>query len=90
MSSIEAMADESAVGECMRTKLGVSKAAVSPTPCTLNAAAYPLSGVRVQGVQGYLAYIRNNAQPGPYSRAMPRALCWSQGGELFLMSEVPL
>ena len=27
---------------------------------------------------------------GPYSRTMPWALRWSQGGGLFLMSEVPL
>ena len=26
----------------------------------------------------------------PYSRTMPRALWWSQGEELFLMSEEPL
>jgi hypothetical protein len=34
--------------------------------------------------------IRNSADLGPYSRVMPRALWWSQGGGLFLMSEVPL
>ena len=34
--------------------------------------------------------IRNSADLGPYSRAMPRALWWSQGGGQFLMSEVPL
>jgi len=34
--------------------------------------------------------IRNRFPVGPYSRAMPRALWWSQGGGLFLMSEVPL
>ena len=28
--------------------------------------------------------------PGPYSRTIPRVLWWSQGGGLFLMSEVPL
>jgi hypothetical protein len=38
-------------------------------------------------VQGYL---RNRLLLGPYSRAMPRALCWSYGGGWFLMSEVPL
>ena len=27
---------------------------------------------------------------GPYSRVMPRAIWWSYGGGLFLMSEVPL
>ena len=27
---------------------------------------------------------------GPYSEAMPRALWWSYGGRLFLVSEVPL
>ena len=27
---------------------------------------------------------------GPYSRTIPRVLWWSQGGGLFLMSEVPL
>jgi len=34
--------------------------------------------------------IRNNPSIGPYSRTMPRALCWSLGGGAFLMSEVPL
>ena len=34
--------------------------------------------------------IRNSAPPVPYSRNMPRALWWSLGGWLFLMSEVPL
>ena len=34
--------------------------------------------------------IRNSAPPGPYSKTMPRALWWSYGGLLFLMSEVPL
>ena len=31
--------------------------------------------------------IRNGAPLGPYSRTMPRALRWSWGGGLFLMSE---
>jgi len=34
--------------------------------------------------------IRNSAPLGPYSRSMSRALWWSLGGWLFLMSEVPL
>ena len=34
--------------------------------------------------------IRNRAPLGPYSRIMPRALWWSDGGGLFLMSEVPM
>ena len=33
--------------------------------------------------------ITNNAPLGPYSRNMPRALCWSKGGGLFPMSKVP-
>ena len=33
--------------------------------------------------------MRNNAPLGPYSMTMPRALWWSWGGVLFLMSEVP-
>ena len=33
--------------------------------------------------------VRNSAPLAPYSRTMPRALWWSQGGGLFLMSEVP-
>ena len=28
--------------------------------------------------------------PGPYSRTMPRVLCWPLGGGMFLMSEVHL
>ena len=34
--------------------------------------------------------IRNSAPLGPYSRNMRRALWWSWGEGLFLMSEVPL
>ena len=34
--------------------------------------------------------IRNTPLLGPYSRTIPRVLWWSQGGGLFLMSEVPL
>jgi hypothetical protein len=34
--------------------------------------------------------IRNSALIGPYRRNIPRALCWSQEGVLFLTSEVPL
>ena len=34
--------------------------------------------------------IRNSAPLGPYSRTIPRVLWWSQGGGLFLMSEVSL
>ena len=33
--------------------------------------------------------IRNRHPVGPYSRTMPRALWWSWGGGMFLMSEVP-
>ena len=34
--------------------------------------------------------IRNTPLLGPCSRTIPRVLCWSQGGGLFLMSEVLL
>ena len=34
--------------------------------------------------------IRNQSPLGPYSRNMTLALSWSNGGVLFLMSEVPL
>ena len=34
--------------------------------------------------------IRNRLPLGPYTGHMPRALWWSDGGRLFLMSEVPL
>jgi hypothetical protein len=34
--------------------------------------------------------IRNSTPLGPYNRNMPRALWWPYGGELFLVSEVPL
>ena len=40
-------------------------------------------------VQGYLAH-KNCTPPGPYSRTMPRVLCWPLGGGMFLMSEVHL
>ena len=33
---------------------------------------------------------RNRRRLGPYSRTMPRALWWSYGGGLFLMSKAPL
>ena len=32
----------------------------------------------------------NSTEPEPYSRAMPRALWWSERGVLSLLSEVPL
>ena len=38
-------------------------------------------------VQGYFAN-ENSAPLGPYSRNVPRALWWSWGGGLFLMSEL--
>ena len=34
--------------------------------------------------------IRNCTPLGPYIGTMPRAIWWSEGGGLFLMSEVPL
>jgi hypothetical protein len=34
--------------------------------------------------------MKNNPSLGPYSRLMPRALWWSQGGGGGVMSEVPL
>ena len=34
--------------------------------------------------------IRNTPPPGPFSRTKPRALWWSKGGRLFLMSKVSL
>ena len=34
--------------------------------------------------------IRNCAPLGPYSRIMPRALWWANGGGRFIVSEVPL
>ena len=40
-------------------------------------------------LQGFLAH-KNLAPIGPYSRNMLRAFRWSYGGELFIMSEVPL
>jgi len=46
----------------------------------------------LQGLQGYrgTSLIRSNLTLGPYSATMPRALWWSGGGGLFLMSEVSL
>ena len=40
-------------------------------------------------LQGYLAH-RKTPPPGHYSRAMPRAICWSLGGGRFFMSKVIL
>jgi len=40
-------------------------------------------------LQGYLTH-KKGAPLGPYSRTMSRALLWSQGGGLFLLSEAPL
>ena len=37
-----------------------------------------------------ISLIRNRPPLGPYSRNMPRAIRWSKGGGLFLLSEVPL
>ena len=36
------------------------------------------------------SFMRNHAPPGPYGRTMYKALRWSLGVGLFLMSEVPL
>ena len=51
--------------------------------------------VQITSLGGGRAYrgtslIRNSPPLGPYSMPVPRALWWSQGGMLFLMSEVPL
>ena len=58
-------------------------------PC-LNQAA--LEGVPRANIERYrgTSLIRNCPPLGPCSRTMPRALCWPQGGGLFLMNEVPL
>ena len=50
------------------------------------------AGFLAQAPPGYsgTSLIRNSAPLEPYSRPMPKALWWSQGGALFLMSEVPL
>ena len=37
-----------------------------------------------------ISLIRNCAHQGPFSRTMPRAIWWPEGGGLFLMSEVTL
>ena len=41
---------------------------------------------------GYMgtSLIRNLLPQEPYSRSIPRAIWWSLGGGLFLMSEVPV
>ena len=60
-------------------------------PCTSTLHAED-PGVVLHGgtaLQGYLAH-KNSVPLGPYSRTMPRALWWSYGGGLFLMSEDPL
>ena len=46
----------------------------------------------MKGVQGYrgTSLISNTPLLGPYNRTIPRFLWWSQGGVLFLMSEVLL
>ena len=45
-----------------------------------------------RGFSGYrgISLIRNKPPLGPYSRTMPRALRWSEGGGQFIISEVPL
>ena len=45
--------------------------------------------IKLRPVHGYLAH-KNSAPLGPYSSNMPGALWRPQGGELFLVSEVPL
>ena len=42
---------------------------------------------RVEGQYRGTSHIRNSAPLGSYCRTMPRALWWSSGGGLFLMSE---
>jgi len=56
----------------------------------MNSPQSPLSGnTHPAGYRG-TSLIRNIAPLGPFSRNMPRAIWWSQGGGLFLMREVPL
>ena len=50
----------------------------------------PLARHRCDTSHIVTSLIRNSDPLGPYSRTIPRVLWWSQGGELFLMSEVPL
>jgi hypothetical protein len=47
---------------------------------------------RNNGVSDYrgTSLVRNSSPLGPYTRPMPRALWWSQGGGHVFMSEVPL
>ena len=54
-----------------------------------------VAGLRARGGALLTRYrgaslIRNSPPLGPYSRTKPRALWWSWGGNLFLMSEVSL
>ena len=51
--------------------------------CVRSVASWP-SGYRGTLLMG------NTTLLGPYSRTVPRALWWSKGGGLFLLSEVPL
>ena len=50
---------------------------------------YP-HGIAYRRVYRGTLLIRNSADLGPYSRAMPSALWWSCAVGQFLMSEVPL
>ena len=58
-------------------------------PCAPPQASPTKASVATYGYRG-TSLIRNCAPLGPYSRNMPRALWWSWGGGLFLISEVPL
>jgi hypothetical protein len=54
----------------------------------------PVHGPRTRGlikqIHRVASLIRNRPPLGPYSTTMPRALWWSYGVGVFLMSEVPL
>ena len=63
-----------------------SSALNHPAPSNLHSLCNERPSVRLQG---YLAH-KNPPLLGPFSRPIPRALWWSKGGGLFLMSEVPL
>ena len=61
---------------------------------SLSGRRFPVSEEPLKCVQRRVyrgtSLIRKHPFLGPYSRAMPRALWWSEGGGCFLMSEVPL
>ena len=69
----------------LRLRAGVGAGGSAERRCSHNL-AFTVLYVPYRGT----SLTKNSACLGPYSRTGPKAFCWSWGGVLFLVSEVPL